>query len=120
MPDQFLAEFGATVRRLREAQGMTQAELAQRVGLGRTSMTNLERGNQNPSLTVLPLIAQGLGVSLSKLISEVDLYSGSLGHDILAAHVHDDALRSWVSRVIEPDASGASTEKSPSTPEADA
>lgn len=84
VPDQFLAAFGATVRRLRDARGMTQAELAERVGLGRTSMTNLERGNQNPPLSMLPLLAHGLGLSASELIAEIDSPGGDSDHDVLA------------------------------------
>lgn len=98
--DDFLVEFGATVRRLRERRGMRQADLAERIGLGRTSMTNLERGNQNPPLSVLPLLARGLGVSTGELLAEVDATMGDPGDAILVAHVHDDALRSWANRVI--------------------
>ncbi|OCB50829.1 hypothetical protein A5722_32330 [Mycobacterium vulneris] len=103
MSDQFLVDFGATVRRLRDSRSMTQADLAERVGLGRTSMTNLERGNQNPPLSVLPLLAHGLGISLSELIAEVESSRRSPDKDVLATHVHDDALRSWASKLITRD-----------------
>jgi len=33
MPAEFLADFGAAVRRLRERRSMTQGDLAERVGL---------------------------------------------------------------------------------------
>jgi transcriptional regulator with XRE-family HTH domain len=100
MSDPFLAVFGATVRRLRENRGMTQRDLAERVGLGRTSMTNLERGNQNPPLSILPSLARGLGVSTRELFAEIDKTSEGVDEDVLATHVHDDALRSWASRLI--------------------
>lgn len=93
------------MRRLRDARGMTQAELAERVGLGRTSMTNLERGNQNPPLSMLPLLARGLGVSASQLIAELDAPHGDFNHNVLTAHVHDEALRSWASKLISHDSS---------------
>ncbi|MCV7078729.1 helix-turn-helix transcriptional regulator [Mycobacterium szulgai] len=107
MTDDFLVDFGAIVRRLRERRGMTQAELAERVNLGRTSMTNLERGNQNPPLSILPLLAQALGVSISGMFGEIDFSRGDAGQAVLDRHVRDDALRSWASRVIyqEPDSS---------------
>lgn len=97
--DLFLATFGATVRRLRESRGMTQAELAERVGLGRTSMTNLERGNQNPPLSLLPRLARGLGVAMRELFADVDTQREG-ADDVLTAQVRDDALRSWASKLI--------------------
>src|SRR5436190_1902719 len=45
----FLEAFGRTVRQLRQERGMTQAELAARLSLGRTSITNLEKGQQSPA-----------------------------------------------------------------------
>lgn len=50
-----------TIRALRKMQGMTQAQLAQRVGLERTSITNIELGKQTISEPVLNAIAQALG-----------------------------------------------------------
>lgn len=56
---------GEKVRKLREAQSgargkMTQAELAELVGLERTSITNLERGNQKVPLHALYRICETL------------------------------------------------------------
>ncbi|MDT4890350.1 helix-turn-helix protein [compost metagenome] len=42
-------------------QGLTQAQLAQRVGLERTSITNIELGKQTISEPVLNAMAQALG-----------------------------------------------------------
>jgi transcriptional regulator with XRE-family HTH domain len=95
----FLSDFGSAVRRLRERRGMTQADLAERVGLGRTSMTNLESGKQNPPLSLLPTLARALGVDPERLIRETALPAE--GDDIfLASQVHDDQLRRWASQVI--------------------
>jgi transcriptional regulator with XRE-family HTH domain len=78
---------------------MTQAELAERVGLGRTSMTNLESGKQNPPLSILPLLARALGVDPERLIGETVLPAES-GDSFLASQVHDDELRRWATQVI--------------------
>lgn len=95
----FLTDFGTTVRRLRERRGMTQAELAERVGLGRTSMTNLESGKQNPPLSLLPVLARALGVEPERLLRETALPAEG-GDTFLASQVHDDELRRWASQVI--------------------
>lgn len=100
MPRDFMADFGAAVRRLRERRTITQAELAERVGLGRTSMTNLERGRQNPPLSLLPDLARALGVTPTELINEATSAPGEVDHDVLATTVQDDQLRKWANQVI--------------------
>jgi transcriptional regulator with XRE-family HTH domain len=96
----FLEAFGRTVRRLRQERGMTQAELAARLGLGRTSITNLEKGQQSPPLSMLPEIASALGIDPLRLIANAigDRGSGETGS--LAAKVHDEDLRRWAGQVI--------------------
>ena len=96
----FLEAFGRAVRHLRQARGMTQAELADRLGLGRTSITNLERGGQNPPLSLLPEIAGALGVDLLRLVSAATGGSGGSSVHVLSARVHDDDLRRWADQVI--------------------
>jgi DNA-binding XRE family transcriptional regulator len=59
------AALGEKVRKLREAQlgvrgKLTQSELAEMVGLERTSITNIERGNQKVPLHVLFRICEAL------------------------------------------------------------
>ena len=69
MATDFLEDFGRAVRQLRQERGMTQAELAARLSLGRTSITNLEKGQQSPPLSMLPEIASALGVDPLRLIA---------------------------------------------------
>tara|TARA_R110002094_G_scaffold57631_2_gene68764 strand:+ start:799 stop:1008 length:210 start_codon:yes stop_codon:yes gene_type:complete len=64
-------KFGARLRKLREAQGWSQEELADRAGLHRTYISSVERGVRNPTITVLAKIAAALGVSLAELLSGV-------------------------------------------------
>lgn len=61
--------FGDAVRRARTAAGLTQEELADRSGLDRSYIGGVERGDRNPSLSVIEKIAQGLGVTLAELFS---------------------------------------------------
>lgn len=48
----------------RDAQGITQAELAERTGIRQSNISRLEGGNYNPSLEFLSRIARGLGMEL--------------------------------------------------------
>ena len=59
--------FGHRVRELRETKGLSQEELAFKVGVHRTYLGGIERGERNPSLKNIDLIAKALGVSLAEL-----------------------------------------------------
>jgi len=73
---------GKRLKSLRESQQsargrITQADLAQDVGLERTSITNIERGNQKVSLHVLYRICNALQVPISEVLPPLsDLKSG--------------------------------------------
>jgi transcriptional regulator with XRE-family HTH domain len=96
----FLEAFGGAVRHLRQERGMTQAELAARLSLGRTSITNLEKGQQSPPLSMLPEIASALGVDPLDLVANAMGDRGSAETGSLAAKVHDEDLRRWAGQVI--------------------
>ena len=56
------------MQRLRQDQGWSQEELAERAGLHRTYVSGVERGVRNPTVTVLEKLARGLGVSMPDLV----------------------------------------------------
>lgn len=68
--DTFYKQIGTTLRAAREAQGMTQGELASVVGLSRTSLTNIELGRQRILVDQLADLATALHVSVTSLIPE--------------------------------------------------
>lgn len=55
--------------KIRRSRGFTQAELAQRVGVGENSIARYERSEMTPSLTVGHAIAEALGVSVDDLLT---------------------------------------------------
>jgi transcriptional regulator with XRE-family HTH domain len=59
---------GHTVRALRSTAGYSQEGFADAIGVHRTYMGTLERGDGNPTLETLELIAQGLRISVSELL----------------------------------------------------
>jgi len=61
---------GRRVRALRMEQGWTQEELASRAKKHPTYIGGIERGERNPTLTVLADLARALGVSLAALMEE--------------------------------------------------
>lgn len=58
-----LAAFGATLRQIRLAAGMTQLELGNAAGMGRTYINELETGGRNPTYLALWQLATALDVS---------------------------------------------------------
>ena len=59
--------FGKRIRELRKRRGWSQEEFALHVGLDRSYVGGVERGERNISLENIGLIAAGLGVPTSKL-----------------------------------------------------
>ena len=68
MSKQELLNLGKTIRKKREAKGLTQVELARLSGVDRNYIGMLERGERNPSYLSLQKIAGGLGIAVNKLI----------------------------------------------------
>ena len=63
--------FGAKVRALRGARGLSQEELARKAGLHRTYVGGIERGERNISLINIEKLAMALGVSLESLLKGI-------------------------------------------------
>jgi len=55
-------DFGRRLRRARREASLTQDALGKRVGLSRTSITNIEQGNQHVGLHLLYELAKAVGV----------------------------------------------------------
>lgn len=64
-------KFGKRIKRLRKERGMTQEDLAFEIGVDRSYMGFIERGERNPTLGILAKIAKALKVSLSELLQSV-------------------------------------------------
>jgi transcriptional regulator with XRE-family HTH domain len=62
------ARLGVNVRRLREAQGWSQEEYADRAGIHRTYVSDIERGRRNPTVTVVEKLAGPLPVTPGELL----------------------------------------------------
>jgi len=65
-----LIRFGEQLRRMREQQRLTVADLAGRSGISPTRVAKLEAGLTDPRFGVLVALSRGLGTRLSALIPE--------------------------------------------------
>ena len=54
---------GTKIKDLREKSGMTQTELANKLGLSKSVISAYEKGIRNPSFKILPLLAQTFNVT---------------------------------------------------------
>ena len=63
---------GGRLRELRRGQGLSQERLAERSGLHWTYISDLERGQQTPTVDVMNRLARGLGVTLAKFFEPLD------------------------------------------------
>lgn len=61
---------GLNIKQLREGQGISQEELADRAGVHRTYVSGVERAVRNPTITVLAKIAIGLGVRIADIVAD--------------------------------------------------
>jgi transcriptional regulator with XRE-family HTH domain len=64
MSDDVRRLVGRNVKRLRIAAGISQAELAERMGIDRAYVSGLELGQRNPTVVTLWHIGKALGVKL--------------------------------------------------------
>lgn len=62
--------FGRRLRRARRGANLTQDALGKRVGLSRTSITNIEQGNQHVGLHLLYDLAKAVGVHPADLLPD--------------------------------------------------
>lgn len=68
-----MMRIGQIIQQLREEAKMLQSELAQKLGLGRTTISNYENNYSYPDLDTLIAIAQLFGVSTDYLLGISDL-----------------------------------------------
>ncbi len=71
MPEDLLIRLGVRIRTLRRKRGWTQVVMAEKVGIDRSFLADVERGKRNISILNLELIAKGLKITLAQLFSRL-------------------------------------------------
>lgn len=89
------AEVGKRVRAVRQELELSQEILARRVGLTRTSVTNIESGSQRVPLHVVYRLAEALGRSAHDLLPEGAGPNRSEPFDDVT-----DSVREWMEKVV--------------------
>lgn len=65
--------FGSRLKELRKEAGLTQEELAQKIGKTRSAVAGYEAENKEPGIDTLAVLAQLFGVSLEYLVGISDI-----------------------------------------------
>lgn len=76
--DEVLFDVGSRLRLLREAQGLSQRELARRAKMTNANLSLIEQGKVSPSLITLERIVQAIPLSLAAFFSDVDSLCASV------------------------------------------
>jgi transcriptional regulator with XRE-family HTH domain len=66
-----LVGLGERIRKLRKKRGWTQEIMAEKIGMDRSFIADLERGKLNITILNLVVLAQGFGISLSQMLSRL-------------------------------------------------
>ena len=64
----YLKSLGERIVGLRKKQGLTQVQLAEKLGTEHAQIGRLERGETNSTIIILRRIAKELGISVSELV----------------------------------------------------
>ena len=62
--------FGQNLKAIRKRMKLTQTEMAERIGISRSYLADIEHNRKNISLAVVLRIAKGLNISVNKLIND--------------------------------------------------
>lgn len=93
MSDDLAAVVGDRVRTTRRDRGLSLAALADAAGVGKGSLSEIENGSRNPTLSTLYALAGALAVPLSALLAErpgAELSSPGIRGRLLETTHHDD------------------------------
>lgn len=68
MTDSSRKKLGKNIQKERREKGLTQAQLALKVGISVNHLSKIERGNVNPTVDSVELITKALGVHSSAIL----------------------------------------------------
>jgi transcriptional regulator with XRE-family HTH domain len=84
-------KIGSRLRQYRMEQGLTIEALAERIGISKLTLGQVERGEANPTLAVIWRIASGLGIPLTALLSvENEVAIARCGSDLKLSSANED------------------------------
>jgi len=61
-------KLGENIKRIRTKKNITQVEIAKKLGVNRSFVSNLENAKTNPTLSTITNLAKVLGISTNELL----------------------------------------------------
>ena len=74
---------GSTIRQLREGRGLTQAELAERIGVSSKTISKWETAKGLPDISLLQPLAQALGISVIELMNGQQIMNKNISANMM-------------------------------------
>ena len=74
---------GSTIKQLREKRNMTQAELAERIGVSSKTISKWETGKGLPDISLLQPLSQALGISVIELMNGEHIINKNISANML-------------------------------------
>ena len=74
---------GATIKQLREQRNLTQAELAEKIGVSSKTVSKWETAKGLPDISLLQPLAQALGISVIELMNGEQIANKNLSANML-------------------------------------
>ena len=79
---------GSTIKKLREARGMTQAQLAQRIGVSGKAVSKWETAKGLPDISLLQPLAAALGVSVIELMNGEPIVNRNVSCNLVRSRLY--------------------------------
>lgn len=74
---------GATIKKLREAKGITQTQLAEKIGVSSKAVSKWETAKGLPDISLVEVLSQALSVSVMELMSGETIVNKNISSNIL-------------------------------------
>lgn len=79
---------GATIKQLRESRKLTQADLAEKIGVSSKTVSKWETGKGLPDISLLQPLAQALGISVIELMNGEHISNKNVSANMLRCKFH--------------------------------
>jgi transcriptional regulator with XRE-family HTH domain len=102
----FNMEIGERIKKIREARGLSQKEIANMIKMDQSQYSKLEKDKTDPSVSTLAKVAKALGIQLSELfandlLKDVNSYDKSLMEKITLIDQLDEEEKTSLFKIID-------------------
>ena len=89
---------GSTVKQLREKRNMTQAELAEKIGVSSKTISKWETAKGLPDISLLQPLSQALGISVIELMNGEHIINKNVSANMLRSKFYDPGFNMKIAK----------------------